>query len=219
METRYGPGVAFAGTRTRSGAVAFSPDGRRAWVTGHRGMLGSAMVRSLRDGLGIPIRAVVMPDDEWLLARRGREIPSDLAVDREALRRLGDLNMETGEGERLRTDDVGLLVHLAPARTECGQRGLGAGIELADAGQLPIECAFGDEVAVRIAAPPAIHEHLLRRGQECARRLDQPRVCVDGQRGRVRQVVAVIGAVGGVEIDNHMRIPLVERTDQRPRFR
>ena len=36
----------------------------------------------------IPIRAVVMPDDEWLLAHRGRHVPSDVAVDRESLRRL-----------------------------------------------------------------------------------------------------------------------------------
>jgi leucyl-tRNA synthetase len=36
----------------------------------------------------VPVRAVVMPDDEWLLAHRGPEVPSDVAVDREGLRRL-----------------------------------------------------------------------------------------------------------------------------------
>ena len=36
----------------------------------------------------IPIRAVVVPDDEWLLAHRGRDVPSDVAVNREELRRL-----------------------------------------------------------------------------------------------------------------------------------
>jgi leucyl-tRNA synthetase len=36
----------------------------------------------------IPIRAVVMPDDEWLLAHRGRDVPSDVAVDRASLRDL-----------------------------------------------------------------------------------------------------------------------------------
>ena len=35
----------------------------------------------------IPIRAVVMPDDEWLLAHRGPDVPAGTAVDREALRR------------------------------------------------------------------------------------------------------------------------------------
>ena len=36
----------------------------------------------------VPIRAVVMPDDEWLLAHRGRDVPSDVAVDRARLREL-----------------------------------------------------------------------------------------------------------------------------------
>ena len=36
----------------------------------------------------IPIRAVVMPSYEWLLAHRGSGVPSDLAVDRDRLRNL-----------------------------------------------------------------------------------------------------------------------------------
>jgi leucyl-tRNA synthetase len=36
----------------------------------------------------IPIVAVVMPDDAWLLAHRGRAVPSDLAVERDRLRDL-----------------------------------------------------------------------------------------------------------------------------------
>jgi hypothetical protein len=79
-----------------------------------------------------------------------------------------------------------------------------------------VECVFGDEVAVRVGAPAPIQQQPAGIGQQRARHLHETRVGVDGERRRVGQVIAVVRPVGGVQVDDHVRVPDAKQRGKRP---
>ena len=95
-----------------------------------------------------------------------------------------------------------------------------AGIGRIDAGHLARDPGLGREVSVVVGPERVLlEERRLHRWQDpLARQRNQPWIGVGVERRRIGQMVAVVRAVGRVQVDGDVGIPAVHQPDERARF-